>query len=143
MSVVLQEGAVTIDSTDVEWQFVRASGPGGQNVNKVASVVQLRFNAAGCDSLSPPVRQRLIHLAGRRATLEGVIVIDARRFRTQDRNRQDALQRLADLLQRASELPKTRRKTRPSLAAKRRRLDQKRQKSAKKRLRGALSPSHE
>ena len=121
---------------EIELVFVRASGPGGQNVNKVATAVQLRFDAAGSPSLPAEVRERLLRLAGRRATEAGVIVIDARRFRTQERNRQDAVERLVKLIARAARRPKPRRRTRPTAASRRRRVDEKKRRGALKRRRG-------
>lgn len=130
---------LAIDESEVDLSFVQASGPGGQNVNKAATAVQLRFDVAGSPSLPEDVRQRLIHLAGKRITSDGVLVIDARQFRTQERNRQDALERLVELIQQAARQPRKRAKTQPSLRAKRRRLEQKRRRSQVKRLRGRVS----
>jgi ribosome-associated protein len=130
-------GAV-IDPRELQWRFVRASGPGGQNVNKVATAVQLRFDAARAAGLAPAVRERLRRLAGRRMSRDGVIVIDARRFRTQERNRDDALERLVALVRAACAAPKPRRRTKPTLAAKRRRLEQKRQQADRKRRRAPV-----
>jgi ribosome-associated protein len=114
-----------LDDSEIEESFVRASGPGGQNVNKVSSAVQLRFDLSGSRSLPEEVRERLARLAGRRLTRDGVIVIIAQRHRTQERNRQDALDRLIALIRRAAAPPTARRPTKPSRAAKERRLQAK------------------
>lgn len=124
-----------IDEKELQFQFVHASGPGGQNVNKVATAVQLRFDVGHCQSLPEDLRDRLIRLAGKRVSRLGVLTIDARRYRTQERNREDAIDRLVYWIQRAAERPKPRRKTKPSLAAKKRRLDNKRHRATTKRLR--------
>jgi len=131
-----------IDEKELQWAFVQSSGPGGQNVNKVATAVQLRFDVAHSASLPEDVRGRLARLAGWRITQDGVLIIEAKRYRSQEKNRQDALKRLADLLQKASEKPKTRRKTKPTLASQQQRLAKKRRRSEVKRLRGE-SPSRE
>ena len=130
---------LALDESEVDISFVQASGPGGQNVNKVATAVQLRFDVAGSPSLPEDVRQRLIRLGGKRMTSEGVLVINARQFRTQERNRQDALERLVELIQQAAKQPRKRTKTQPSLGAKRRRLEQKRRRSQVKHLRRRVS----
>jgi ribosome-associated protein len=127
--------SIAIDESELQESFIRGSGPGGQNVNKVATAVQLRFDVRGSPSLPDDVRARLERLAGRRLTAEGVLVITAQRHRTQERNREDALQRLVALIREATECPKPRRPTRPTLASKRRRLDAKARRSQVKRLR--------
>jgi ribosome-associated protein len=128
--------ALTIEETELQERFVRASGPGGQNVNKVATAVELRFDAERSPAITAPVLARLRTLAGSRMTDDGVIVIDARAFRTQAQNREDARRRLADLIRRALVAPKRRRKTKPTAASKERRLDTKRRRSHTKQLRG-------
>jgi ribosome-associated protein len=132
--------AIRIDEHELVEQFVRAPGPGGQNVNKVATAVQLRFDVAASPSLTDAVRERLVRLAGRRLTGEGVLVIDAHRYRTRERNREDARQRLVDLVRRAAEPPKPRKATRPTRASKERRLTAKRERAGTKRARRSVAP---
>jgi ribosome-associated protein len=127
-----------IPAQDLEFKFIRAAGPGGQNVNKVASAVQLRFDLAGTQVLSPPVKARLRSLAGRRLGADGAILISARNHRTQEGNRREALARLQDLIARASVEPKLRRATRPTLGSQQRRMDHKTQHKRLKRLRGRV-----
>ena len=126
---------VTIYETEIHMDFVRSSGPGGQNVNKVSTAVQLRFDVRNTASIPVEIQERLIRLAGKRVTAEGVLIIHASRFRTQERNRQDAIDRLVQLVRRAAEKPKRRVKTRPSLASKERQLAKKRRRSHIKKMR--------
>ena len=134
---------ITIDESEIQEHFVRASGPGGQNVNKVATTVQLRFDVANSSSLPEEVRKRLISLAGNRITEDGILIIDARRFRTQGRNREDATNRLVELIRSAAQRPKIRHKTRPTLASKIRRLESKHRSADKRRARRPIDPSNE
>ncbi len=132
---------IELDEREIQEDFVRASGPGGQNVNKVSTAVQLRFDVAHSPSLPDPVRARLMAIAGRRITQEGVLIIEAERYRSQRRNRDDALERLIELIREACEVETPRRPTRPTLASKKRRLDSKQRRGATKRLRGLKPPS--
>ncbi len=127
---------ITIAESELEERFIAAAGPGGQNVNKVATAVQLRFDALACPALNPAIRARLAVLAGRRMTEAGVLVIAANRHRTQERNRADARERLAELLRAAAVAPVFRVKTRPTLGSKMRRLEAKAVRSDVKRGRG-------
>jgi ribosome-associated protein len=126
---------IAIDEREIEESFVRASGPGGQNVNKLATAVQLRFNVRGSPSLPDDVRARLERLAGSRLTRDGYVVIIAQRHRTQGRNREDALQRLIDLIRRASVAPRVRRPTKPTKAARQRRVEAKKHRAGLKQTR--------
>jgi ribosome-associated protein len=126
---------IELDEREIQEDFVRASGPGGQNVNKVSTAVQLRFDVARSPSLPGLVRERLIALAGRRLTQDGVLILSAERYRSQRRNRDDALERLIELIREASEVDKPRRPTRPTLASKKRRLDSKQRRGETKKLR--------
>lgn len=128
--------SIAIDERELDETFVRASGPGGQNVNKLSTAVQLRFDLRGSPNIPPAMKERAEKLAGQRLTREGIIVISADRFRTQEQNREDARARLIDLLQRASIIPKVRRKTRPTLASKKRRIEGKKRRSEVKNRRG-------
>ncbi len=130
--------SIAIDETEVQFQFVTSSGPGGQNVNRVATAAQLRFDAASSPSLTDEVRQRLASVAGRRMTGDGVLIIKAQRFRSQEQNREDAINRLVALLQKAAEAPRRRRATRPTRASKERRLESKKRRSETKRLRAPV-----
>jgi ribosome-associated protein len=127
--------AIQLDESELHMDFIHASGPGGQNVNKVATAVQLRFDVLASPSLPAEVRQRLIILARNRMTEKGEIIIEAKRFRTQAANRQDAVGRLVELIQKATQRPRVRHKTRPTLASKEERLDTKRRRSGTKQLR--------
>jgi ribosome-associated protein len=130
---------ISIDERELEERFIRASGPGGQNVNKLATAVQLRFDVRHSPSLPAQVRTRLERLAGRRLTREGVLVISAQRHRTQERNRQDALERLIALIQRAAVAPVPRRPTKPTAGARERRLQSKKHRGSIKDLRQVKS----
>ncbi len=126
---------ISIDPRAIEESFIRTSGPGGQNVNKVSTAVQLRFDLRHAPKLPADMRARAERLAGRRLTKEGVIVITAARFRTQEQNRDDALARLTDLLKKAAHRPTVRRATRPTRSSKKRRVDAKTKRGALKKLR--------
>ncbi|MEW6326959.1 MAG: alternative ribosome rescue aminoacyl-tRNA hydrolase ArfB [Thermodesulfobacteriota bacterium] len=134
---------IVLDDNELHFEFVRASGPGGQKVNKVATAVQLRFDVIHSSSLPPGIRERLLHIAGKKVTESGMLIIQAQRFRTQERNRQDAIDRLVALIRRAAEIPKPRRKTTAPLASRRRRIEAKQRRSQTKRMRRPIQPSEE
>ena len=135
---MIPAGGLDLDERDIDERFVRAAGPGGQNVNKLSTAVELRFNLYGLSNLPEDVRERAARLAGRRLTQEGVIVIQAQTHRTQERNRADALERLVELIVQAQHRPKPRKKTKPSKAVKQRRLDSKGKRGDVKALRGRV-----
>ena len=130
---------IILDDKEVSLHFIHASGPGGQNVNKVSTAVQLRFDVVNSPSLSEAVKARMIRLAGGRITSKGILMINARRFRTQEQNRKDAFERLAEWIRMAGEIPKKRHRTAPTKGSNIRRLDGKNIRSHKKRLRGRVS----
>jgi len=134
---------IVLDDSELHFDFVRASGPGGQKVNKVATAVQLRFDVIRSPSLPPEIRERLLHIAGKKVTESGILIIQAQRFRTQERNRQDAIDRLVVLIRKAAEIPRPRRKTMPSPASRRRRIEAKQRRSQTKRMRRPSQPSEE
>lgn len=126
---------LAIDETEIRFDYIQSSGPGGQNINKVATAVQLRFDVRRSPSLPEDIRLRLERLAGKRLSEDGILIIEARRYRTQEHNRQDAVDRLSALIRKAAEKPKLRKRTRPTAQAREKRLEQKRHRSDIKRLR--------
>jgi len=134
---------IMLDDNELHFEFVRASGPGGQKVNKVATAAQLRFDVIRSPSLPPGIRERLLRIAGKKVTESGMLIIQAQRFRTQERNRQDAIDRLVALIRKAAEIPKPRHKTMAPLASRRRRIEAKQRRSQTKRMRRPIQPSEE
>lgn len=127
---------INLDDSELHERFIRSPGPGGQNVNKVSTAVQLRLDIAGSTSLPAQVKRRLIRIGGQRVSNDGILTIEAHRFRTRERNREDAQIRLLELIRKAAHQPKSRKKTKPTRASKERRLESKRQRAQTKRMRG-------
>ncbi len=141
--MTVKRSTEVVSEKEIRLEFIRASGPGGQHVNKVATAVLLRFDVLRSPSLAEGTKQRLVRLAGKRVTSDGTLVIKADRYRTQERNRQDAIDRLIQLIQKASKKPKRRIKTRPSAASRERRLAGKQHRSRKKQLRRVVKPDRD
>ncbi|MDH3359774.1 MAG: alternative ribosome rescue aminoacyl-tRNA hydrolase ArfB [Desulfobulbaceae bacterium] len=143
MAQLVADCGIAIDMGELHFDCIRASGPGGQHVNKASTAVQLRFDVAGSPSLSDEVRQRMLRLAGNRLTLDGVVVIEAKRFRSLEKNRQDAIARLLELVDKSAKAPKKRRPTKPGIGAKKRRLNAKKIRGSIKRGRQSVNSRDE
>jgi ribosome-associated protein len=136
--MVIVTASIQIDEREIQFEFIRASGPGGQNVNKVASSVQLRYDVVNSSSLLPDVKQRLVNLAKNRISATGILIIEAKRYRTQEQNKLDAINRLVTLIQKAAEKPKKRIITRPSLSSSAARVDDKKHRGDIKKIRQSV-----
>lgn len=134
---------ISLDESEIRMDFIRSSGPGGQNVNKVATTAQLRFDIKNSPNLPEDVRERLLEIAGNKVTRNGVLIIEASRFRTQEKNRNDAVSRLTALIERAAKKPAVRRKTTPTSQSRRQRLETKRQRGKVKELRKSVKQTEE
>ena len=134
---------IKLDDNELRFDFVRSGGPGGQNVNKVSTAAQLRFDVKGSANLKPGVRERIMKLAGQKMTRDGVLVIHANTYRSQEKNRDDAIRRLSDLIREASRVPKRRGKTKPTLASKTKRLESKKKRSRVKEMRRSVLTSRD
>ena len=143
MAQIVAACGIAIDMDELHFDCIRASGPGGQHVNKTSTAIQLRFDVAASLSLPEAVRQRLVGLAGNRLTLDGVLIIEARRFRSQEQNRRDAVARLLDLVERSAKAPKRRRPTKPGMGARKRRLNAKKIRGQVKRGRRSVRAGDE
>ena len=135
--------SIYLDENELNFSFIKASGPGGQNVNKVATSAQLKFDVKNSSALSEEIKEKLVKIAGKKMTSKGILIIEAKRFRTQERNKDDALNRLINLIILASKVKKKRKKTKPTKASSEKRIDIKKQKSAKKQLRKRVSKNTE
>ena len=135
--------SIYLDENELNFSFIKASGPGGQNVNKVATSAQLKFDVKNSSALSEEIKEKLVKIAGKKMTSKGLLIIEAKRFRTQERNKDDALNRLINLIILASKVKKKRKKTKPTKASSEKRIDIKKQKSAKKQLRKRVSKNTE
>lgn len=134
---------INLDENELSFSFIRASGPGGQNVNKVSTAVQLKFDVINSNNLDETIKQKLLKISGSRSTKDGAILIEAKRYRTQEKNKQDAIDRLVKLIQKATEIKKKRKKTRPTKASSEKRIEGKKKKSRLKKQREKINKNHE